>query len=168
MARNLRGKDMSNTAAATDNFVKVNGINIHYRDWGGDSPRNLLLAHGQSDHTRDGYAVTAFGADLAEFAVAIGIVPFDLVGASLGGRNGISYAGGHSDQLKHFVTLDYGPEMGKDTVLWVGTATMSSSSTLPSSTQEPPWHTCATRHSTVSGSTTRGNLCPRTTPTCSG
>jgi pimeloyl-ACP methyl ester carboxylesterase len=135
---------MSNTAQPTDHFVKVNDINLHYLDWGGDSPRNLLLTHGQngtahnwdfiaqelrdefrvialdqrghgeSDHTRDGYAVTAFATDLAEFAQAIGIVPFDLVGASLGGRNGISYAGDHSDQLKHFVTLDYGPEMSKD------------------------------------------------------
>lgn len=135
---------MTTTAQPSDHFVKANGINLHYLDWGGDSPRNLLLAHGQngtahnwdlvarelrnefrvialdqrghgeSDHTRDGYAVTAFAADIAEFVQAIGIVPFDLVGASLGGRNGISYAGDHSDQLKHFVTLDYGPEMSVD------------------------------------------------------
>lgn len=132
---------MPTAAQPSDHFVKVNGINIHYLDWGGNSPRNLLLAHGQngtahnwdfvarelrdefhvialdqrghgeSDHSREGYAVTAFAADFAEFAQAVGIVPFDLVGASLGARNGISYAGDHSDQLKHFVCLDYGPEM---------------------------------------------------------
>ena len=27
--------------------VEVNGLNIHYLDWGGPSERNLLLVHGQ-------------------------------------------------------------------------------------------------------------------------
>ncbi len=124
-----------------DHFVDVNGLKLHYLDWGGDSPRNLLLVHGQggnahnwdfiarelrdefriialdqrghgdSSHTRDGYAVTAFAADLAAFADAVGIVPYDYVGASLGARNAIAYAGEHIAHLKHLVCLDYGPEM---------------------------------------------------------
>ena len=128
-------------AMPTDHFVEVNGLTIHYLDWGGDSRRNLLLAHGQggnahnwdhiarelrdefrviaidqrghgdSSHTREGYAVTAFAADLAAFAEAVGIVPCDYVGASLGARNAIPYAGDHNDHLKHLVCLDYGPEM---------------------------------------------------------
>ena len=132
---------MVTTENPTDHNVEINGLNIHYVDWGGDSNRTLLFAHGQggnarnwdhiarelrnefrvialdqrghgdSDHTREGYAVSAFGSDLAEFAEAIGIAPYDFCGASLGARNGISYAGDNSDHLKHFVCLDYGPEM---------------------------------------------------------
>ncbi len=132
---------MADNITPTDHNVEVNGLNIHYVDWGGDSNRNLLLVHGQggnarnwdhialalhdefrvlaidqrghgeSDHSREGYAVTAFASDLAEFAEKIGITPYSYVGASLGARNGISYAGDHSDHLKHFVCLDYGPEM---------------------------------------------------------
>ena len=52
-----------------------------------------------------------FGRDLAVFVEKVGIAPCDYVGASLGARNGIAYAGDHSDHLKHFVCLDYGPEM---------------------------------------------------------
>ena len=96
----------------TDHHVEVNGLTIHYLDWGGDSTRNLLLVHGQggnahnwdhiarelrdefrvialdqrghgdSSHTRDGYAVTAFAEDLAAFVETIGITPCDYVGAS--------------------------------------------------------------------------------------
>ena len=132
---------MSTTQVPQDLFVEVNSLNIHYLDWGGDSSRTLLLVHGQggtahnwdhiaaelrdefrivaldqrghgdSDHAREGYAVTAFAADLGEFAEAIGIVPYDYCGASLGARNAIAYAGDHPGHLKHLVCLDYGPEM---------------------------------------------------------
>lgn len=125
----------------TDHNVEVNGLNIHYLDWGGPSERNLLLVHGQggnahnwdhiaralrdefrviaidqrghgdSDHTWEGYGVERFASDLAEFVRKTEIAPCDYVGASLGARNGIAYAGDHSDDLKHFVCLDYGPEM---------------------------------------------------------
>ena len=125
----------------TDHDVEVNGLNIHYLDWGGPSNRNLLLVHGQggnahnwdhiaralhpefrvvaidqrghgdSDHTWEGYGVDLFAGDLAQFVEKIGIAPCDYVGASLGARNGIAYAGDHSEHLKHFVCLDYGPEM---------------------------------------------------------
>ena len=124
-----------------DRNIEINGLNIHYLDWGGDSGRNLLLVHGQggnahnwdhiaealrgefrviaidqrghgdSDHTREGYGVDKFAADLAEFVEKTGIAPCDYAGASLGARNGIAYAGDRSDHLKHFVCLDYGPEM---------------------------------------------------------
>lgn len=128
-------------ASPADRNIEINGLNIHYLDWGGDSPRNLLLVHGQggnahnwdhvaealrdefrviavdqrghgdSDHAREGYAVDKFAADLAEFVEKTGIAPCDYAGASLGARNGIAYAGDRSDHLKHFVCLDYGPEM---------------------------------------------------------
>ncbi|MBI2885855.1 MAG: alpha/beta hydrolase [Chloroflexi bacterium] len=132
---------MPNTAPPEDKWVKVNSLNLHYLDWGGAARNVLLLLHGQgsnahsfdhiapsfrddyrvlaldqrghgdSDHTRDGYAVTAFASDIARCAEALGIIPFDLVGASLGARNAIPLAGEHAGYLKHFVCVDYGPEM---------------------------------------------------------
>ena len=129
------------TEVPADHNVVVSGLNIHYLDWGGSSTKNLLLVHGQggnahnwdhiaselrgefrviaidqrghgdSDHTWEGYGVAQFGSDLAEFVEKVGIAPCDYVGLSLGARNGIAYAGDHSDHLKHFVCLDYGPEM---------------------------------------------------------
>ena len=129
------------TVTPTDRNVQVNGLNIHYLDWGGPSTKNLLLVHGQggnahnwdhiaralydefrviaidqrghgdSDHTWEGYGVAQFGSELAEFVEKVGIAPCDYVGASLGARNGIAYAGDRSGHLKHFVCLDYGPEM---------------------------------------------------------
>ena len=132
---------MSGTPTPQSRFIDLGSLRMHYLDWGGDSQRTLLLAHGQggnahnwdhiagelhnefrviaidqrghgdSDHTREGYAVTAFALDLDRFADALGIAPYSYCGASLGARNGIAYAGDRSDQLKHFVCLDYGPEM---------------------------------------------------------
>ena len=132
---------MSGTPTPQSCFLDIGGLRIHYLDWGGDSQRTLLLVHGQggnahnwdhiaaelhdefriiaidqrghgeSDHAREGYAVTAFASDLERFADALGIAPYSYCGASLGARNGIAYAGDRSDQLKHFVCLDYGPEM---------------------------------------------------------
>ena len=132
---------MATDTQPTDHFVEVNGLNYHYVDWGGSSNRVLLFAHGQggnsrnwdhiarelrdefrviavdqrghgdTDHTREGYSVKLFAEDLAEFAEIVGIAPYDYCGASLGARNGIPYAGDHSEHLKHFVCLDYGPEI---------------------------------------------------------
>ena len=132
---------LSGPTIPSDHYLEINGLNIHYLDWEGGSDRNLLLVHGQggnahnwdeiarrlrgefrvialdlrghgeSDHTREGYAVTAFASDLAEFAERTDIIPYDFCGASLGARNGIAYAGSHTDHLKHLVCLDYAPEM---------------------------------------------------------
>ncbi len=38
---------MSTMPTPSDHFVEINGLNIHYVDWGGNSNRNLLLAHGR-------------------------------------------------------------------------------------------------------------------------
>ena len=132
---------MAKPPTPTDHSIEINGLNLHYVDWGGSSDRNLLLVHGQggnahnwdhvatelrdefrvvaidqrghgdSDHTQEGYAVTAFALDLALFAEVLGLVPYSYCGASLGARNAIAYAGDHPDHLKHLICLDYGPEM---------------------------------------------------------
>ena len=132
---------MPTTLSPTDHYVQINGLSLHYVDWGGDSNRNLLLVHGQggtahswdfvarelsgefrvlaidqrghgdSDHTREGYALTAFASDLAGLAREVGIVPYDYCGAPGGAQRHRICRGDHSDHLKHLVCLDYGPEM---------------------------------------------------------
>ena len=94
-----------NAIQPTDHTVEVNGLGIHYLDWGGHSERNLLLVHGQggnahnwdhvaralrdefrvialdqrghgdSDHTWEGYGVDRFASDLAEFVEATDRLP---------------------------------------------------------------------------------------------
>ena len=127
--------------APVDRFVEVNGLRLHYLDWGGSSENLLLLlhgisgnchawddfasrvrqdfhvlsldqrGHGDSDHAREGYPVTAFGSDIYEFARVLGVKRFDLVGVSLGARNAMPFAADHSDLLKHLVFVDFGPQI---------------------------------------------------------
>ena len=124
-----------------DKFVNVNGLNLHYLDWGGPADRPLLLlhgltsnahswdffarhlcqdfrvyaldqrGHGDSDHAQDGYWVTLFASDIYEFTRARRIEHFDLCGLSLGARNSIAYAGEHPETINHLVLVDFGPEM---------------------------------------------------------
>ncbi len=128
-------------AAPADCFVEVNGLRLHYLDWGGPSEDVLLLlhgisgnchvwddfaehvrgdfrvlaldqrGHGASEHAPEGYPVTAFASDIVGFRRALGFGRFDLVGASLGGRNSMPYAAEHSASLKHLVLVDSGPEV---------------------------------------------------------
>jgi pimeloyl-ACP methyl ester carboxylesterase len=37
-------------AKPTSNFVEVNGLKLHYLDWGGDRTRTIVLCHGGSAH----------------------------------------------------------------------------------------------------------------------
>ncbi|MYH40848.1 MAG: alpha/beta hydrolase [Chloroflexi bacterium] len=128
-------------AAPADCFVEVNGLRLHYLDWGGPSDDVLLLlhgitgnchawddfaehvrddyrvlaldqrGHGASEHAPEGYPVTAFASDIAEFRRALGFGRFDLVGTSLGARNAMPYAAEHSASLRHLVLVDAGPEV---------------------------------------------------------
>ena len=128
-------------AAPADCFVEVNGLRLHYLDWGGPSDDVLLLlhgitgnchawddfaehvrddfrvlaldqrGHGASEHAPEGYPVTAFASDIAGFRRALGFERFDLVGTSLGARNAMPYAAEHSASLRHLVLVDAGPEV---------------------------------------------------------
>lgn len=124
-----------------DKFVNVNGLNLHYLDWGGSSQRSLLLlhgltsnahswnflarsmcqdfhiyaldqrGHGDSDHALDGYWVVLFASDVYEFTRALGVGRFDLCGLSLGARVSMAYAGEYPTTLNRLVLVDFGPEM---------------------------------------------------------
>jgi pimeloyl-ACP methyl ester carboxylesterase len=130
-----------------DRYVRVNGLRLHYTDWGGKSDRYVVLVHGfnvqchtwdpladalrrtfrvlcpdlrghgDSDWAKDGYRVDRFVSDLYEFARKLDLPPFDFVGHSLGSRIGIAYGGEHSETLKHLVLSDTGPETPRDAAL---------------------------------------------------
>ncbi len=132
-----------------EDFVTVNGLRLHYTDWGGrDAPPIVLVhglnvqlhtwdpiaalladefrvlcldlrGHGESDWAKEGYPVSAFVSDIRGFAEELGIVPFDFVGHSLGARIGIAYGGEHSDTLRHLLLSDTGPEVPRDAALKV-------------------------------------------------
>ncbi|MBI2166419.1 MAG: alpha/beta hydrolase [Chloroflexi bacterium] len=129
--------------APADKFAQVSGLKLHYLDWGGKGRTHVLLhgitgnahnwdsfapkwaqhshvlaldqrGHGDSDWTKEGYPVQAFGSDLYEFARQLNLAPFDATGHSLGARNLIDFAGDHSDMLAHLVLSECGPELPRE------------------------------------------------------
>ncbi len=119
-------------------FIPANGLRMHTVDWGhGDKPA-LLFLHGASmtAHTWDlvclalrhdyhcialdqrGHGRTdgihAFGVeepreDIHVAVQALGLRRFALVGMSMGGNNGIAYAGEHAETLAAMVFVDVCP-----------------------------------------------------------
>ena len=94
-----------------DHFVEVNGLRLHYTDWGGDKPPLMLMhgynvqlhswdpvadilrddyrvicpdlrGHGDSDWSRAGYNVRDFVSDLHGIVQSLDLGPFDFVGHS--------------------------------------------------------------------------------------
>jgi pimeloyl-ACP methyl ester carboxylesterase len=121
--------------------VTVNGLTLHYLEWGrGDAPPVVLL-HGITGHARvwdhlaaalpgrrvlaldqrghgdsdaapdDDYRVATMADDVAAFAGSLRLERFVLVGHSMGGRIAIKYAGDHAAHLERLVVIDIGPEI---------------------------------------------------------
>lgn len=127
-----------------DKYLVVDGLRLHYTTWGErDRPCVMLVhglqsmlhtwdpiadalcedyyivnldlrGHGDSDWTRQGYAVQRLVSDIHGFAQQLELPPFDMVGHSLGARVGIAYAGTFTDDLRHLVLSDAGPEVSRD------------------------------------------------------
>ncbi len=128
----------------TDHYVDINGVRLHYTDWGGNSDKPLLLVHGlgvqlhtwdpvadqlkndyrvycldirghgDSGAALDGYPLQAFVDDIYELAKRLNIIPFDFVGHSLGAIIAIDYAAQHGDTLKSVSLSDAGPAVTED------------------------------------------------------
>ncbi|MFQ5860478.1 MAG: alpha/beta fold hydrolase [Dehalococcoidia bacterium] len=135
---------MASERQPEDKYVEVGGLRLHYLDWGGRSDRVVLLVHGltgnahdwdeiahalsdeyrvlsldqrghgDSQWAADGYWPHLFGADVYQLAFKLDIVPFDLIGHSLGVWTGIAYAGDHWRDLSHLMLSDFGPEVGRE------------------------------------------------------
>jgi pimeloyl-ACP methyl ester carboxylesterase len=127
-------------APVRDQYAFLNGIRFHYREWGDDSARPLVLLHGYTGHARswdsfsgamskdyrvlaldqrghgesgwaDDYSPEAMVSDVAAFAGALKLASFDLLGLSMGGRNAYHYAGTQPRGLERLVIVDIGPEI---------------------------------------------------------
>ena len=133
---------MATSVQPKDKTVNVNGINLHYLDWGNEGKPRVLLLHGlrghchswddvsaefcrdyhvlaldqrgrgESDWAPGGdYSSQSFVADLEGFCQALGLDSFILVGHSMGGRNGMAFAGRNAEKLQKFVIVDIGPDL---------------------------------------------------------
>ena len=126
-----------------DRYVFLNGLNLHYLDWGDEGQQPLLLlhghtgnahiwdtfaaamaphffvlaldqrGHGDSGWAQDGYTLEGYLADLEGFVAALGLERMVLVGLSMGGRNAYVYAARHPDKVERLIVVDIGPEPGR-------------------------------------------------------
>lgn len=133
------------TAAAqattpADRFITVNGLRLHYLDWGGAGPP-LILVHGldRHAHTFDHiaphfvsryrviavdmrghgesawdpearYLVEDYVRDMEGLVEQLKLRDIVIWGNSTGGRVAQVYAGLHPDQVTHMISEDVGPE----------------------------------------------------------
>lgn len=121
--------------------AKVNGLTLHYLDWGPADAPPVVLLHGITGHARvwdhlaarlpgrrvlaldqrghgdsdpapdDDYRVVTMTDDLAAFAGSLRLERFALVGHSMGGRIAIKYAADHTARLERLVIIDIGPDI---------------------------------------------------------
>jgi esterase len=118
----------------------VNGVRLHYLDWGNEGAQPLLLLHGFTGHARswdafaaavapefhvlaldqrghgdsawtEDYGTQAMVDDVDHFVRQLGLRRFVLLGLSMGGRNAINYAGTHPGEVERLVIVDIGPEI---------------------------------------------------------
>jgi pimeloyl-ACP methyl ester carboxylesterase len=125
----------------TGNFIKVNGINIHYLEYKSDKPKLLLLhgltanAHafdgllssglmehyhviipdlrgrGLSDHPAFCYTMNEHAEDILGLMDYFGIQKASIVGHSFGGLLGYYLAANYKNRVKQVVALDAAAEM---------------------------------------------------------
>ena len=133
---------MTTQVQPKDKTVTVNGLKLHYLDWGSEGSPVMVLLHGlrghahswddvsvamcqdyhvlaldqrgrgDSDWAKDGdYTTSAYVSDLLGFCDALKLDKFILMGHSMGGRNSMSFAGRHPQQLEKLVIVDVGPTL---------------------------------------------------------
>ncbi len=124
-------------------FVELDGLRLHYLDWGGHgSPPLVCLhgntgqartwdffgrragdayhmtaldqrGHGDSDWAPDGYEPALYAADLVGFLDHLGVESAALVGLSLGGMVGTLFASLHPHRVERLVLVDMAPEVSR-------------------------------------------------------
>ena len=122
-----------------DEYVLLNDLRFHYRDWGDASAPPLVVLHGFTGHARswdsfaaamagkyrvlcldqrghgdsdwtEDYSTPAMVGDIAAFVSALRLESYDLLGLSMGGSNAIHFAGSNPPGLARLVIVDIGPE----------------------------------------------------------
>ncbi|MBS7705483.1 alpha/beta fold hydrolase [Chelatococcus asaccharovorans] len=126
--------------AYQDGWVEINGLRLHYTEWGSPAKPTLLMlhglnvtchtwdpfarelqknyhvicpdlrGHGDSDWAREGYRVRQFANDIHRFIDALGTGPVHLVGHSNGVRVGIAVAGERPEMVRTLALSDAGPQ----------------------------------------------------------
>ena len=123
------------TSPHTSSLIDVNGIHLHYLDWGGSGPTLLFLAgmgcnahifdrfaprfidqfhvlaltrrgHGESDHPETGYDIDTLTEDIRLFLDRLKIDRVILAGHSLAGIEMSHFAALHPERLLKLVYLD--------------------------------------------------------------
>ncbi len=121
------------------NFVDLDGLKLHYLDWGGpglplvmlhgftghahtwdhtaaalsDQYRVLALdqrGHGDSDWA-SGYGSQPMVVDLLHFLDSLDLDRVVLMGLSMGGNVAYTFAAAHPDRVERLIVLDIGPEV---------------------------------------------------------
>ena len=127
-------------AAPTDDYVMLDGLRFHYREWLNPGKQALLLLHGFTGHARswdsfaaamqpdyhvyaldqrghgesawtDDYSAEAMVEDVERFRKALGLKQFVLLGLSMGGRNAYHYAAKYPAEVQRLVIVDIGPDI---------------------------------------------------------
>jgi pimeloyl-ACP methyl ester carboxylesterase len=131
---------MTTEATANDRSVLLNGVRVHYREWGATDAPTLVILHGLSgsarlfdEHARalaDGrhilvpdlrghgetdwapdYAMEGFVHDLERLAKQLQLPGFALLGQSLGGTVAYHYAARYPARVERLVLGDIGPDV---------------------------------------------------------
>jgi pimeloyl-ACP methyl ester carboxylesterase len=134
MVMTTQSNAWSDPSPHTSHFVTVNGVRLHYLDWGGDG-EPLLLIHGLGDNPhyyddlapalRDRWRVIAYARrghgrsearspydtdtlveDLRQFLDRLGLGAVHLAGWSLGGREITRFAELHPERARSLTYLD--------------------------------------------------------------
>jgi non-heme chloroperoxidase len=123
------------TGPGVDRFIAVNGVTLHYLDWGGSGPALLFLTglgnsarifddlaprftdrfhvlaltrrgHGRSQVTETGYDTGTLTEDVHSFLAALGISRVSLVGHSLAGDELTRFVALYPERVDRMVYLD--------------------------------------------------------------
>jgi pimeloyl-ACP methyl ester carboxylesterase len=126
-----------------DGWLELDGLRIHYTEWGPPSAPPVLMlhglnvqchtwdpiarllahnyhlicmdmrGHGDSDWSRAGYRVRSMARDVHGLIDALGLGPIHLVGHSAGVRVAIAVAGENPDSIRSLALSDAGPANSK-------------------------------------------------------
>lgn len=124
--------------AVRDEFIDVNGVQLHYRTWGSAEAPPLLILHGLTGHAwefdgiasaladeyhvfvlnqrghgasdwADEYSPALMADDIAAFVEALQLDAVRVIGHSMGGANSWRFAAEHPDRTERFVNVDIDP-----------------------------------------------------------